>query len=85
MVRHEEIHLDAPRRVAVGGLGLLVLWVVFVAAVRVLNVPLGGIQPEAFALIAMMTAPFTLGAVLLATLTTAGLETVVRRRRPARP
>ena len=72
------------RRVAVGGLGLLVLWVVFVAAVRVLNVPLGGIQPEAFALIAMMTAPFTLGAVLLATLTTGGLEAVVRRRRPAR-
>ena len=46
------------RRVGVGGLGLLVLWAVFVAVVRVVNVPLGGIQPEAF----------TLGAVVLATL-----------------
>ena len=71
------------RRVGAGGLGLLVLWAVFVAVVRVVDLPLGRIQPEAFALIAMMTAPFTLGAVLLATLVTAGLETVVRRR-PAR-
>ena len=72
------------RRVVFAGLGLVVLWVVFVAVVRVLNVPLGGIQPEAFALTAMMTAPFTLGAVLLATLVTWGLETVVRRLRPTR-
>ena len=72
------------RRVGVAGLGLIVLWVVFVAVVRVVNVPLGGIQPEAFALIAMMTAPFTLGTVLLATLVTWGLETVVRRLRPTR-
>ena len=42
------------------------------------------LQPEALALIAMMTAPFMLGLVLLATLVTAGLETVVRRLRPAR-
>ena len=68
------------RRAGVGGLGLLVLWVVFVAVVRVVNVPLGGIQPEAFALTAMMTAPFTLGAVVLATLVTWGLEKMVRRR-----
>ena len=72
------------RRVAFVGLGLLVLWVVFVAVVRIVNVPLGGIQPEAFALIAMMTAPFTLGAVLLVTLVTAGVETTVRRLRSAR-
>ncbi len=71
------------RRVGAGGLGLLVLWAVFVAVVRVFNLPLGGIQPEAFALIAMMTAPFTLGAVVLATLVTWGLERMVRRR-PAR-
>ena len=68
------------RRVGVAGLGLMVLWVVFVAVVRVVNVPLGGIQPEAFAMIAMMTAPFTLGTVLLATLVTWGLEKIVRRR-----
>ena len=58
------------RRVGAGGLGLLVLWAVFVAVVRVVNVPLGGIQPEAF----------TLGAVVLATLVTWGLEKMVRRR-----
>ena len=71
------------RRVGLAGLGLLVLWLVFVAVVRVLNVPLGGIQPEAFALIAMMTAPFTLGGVLLVTLAAWGLETVVRRLKPS--
>ena len=53
------------------------------AVVRVLDVPVGGIQPEAFALTAMMTAPFTLGAVLLMTLGAAGLEALVRRLRPA--
>ena len=61
-------------RVALAGLGVLALWAVFVAVVRVLDVPVGGIQPEAFALTAMMTAPMTLGAVLLMTLGTAGLE-----------
>ena len=34
---------------------------VFVLIIRVLSIPLGGIQPEALVLIAMMTAPFTLG------------------------
>ena len=72
------------RRVAAVGFGILAIWAVFLAVVRIVNVPLGGIQPEAFALIAMMTAPFTLGAALLATLVTAGLETVVRHLRPAR-
>ena len=70
-------------RVALAGLGLLVIWAGFVAVVRVLGVPVGGIQPEAFALTAMMTAPFTLGAVLLMTLGTAGLEALARRLRPA--
>ena len=56
---------------------------VFVAVVRVLDVPVGGIQPEAFALTAMMTAPFTLGAVLLVTLGTAGVEALARRLRSA--
>ena len=69
-------------RVGLTGLGVLVLWVVFVFVVRVLDVPVGGIQPEAFALTAMMTAPFTFGAVLLVTLGTAGVEALVRRFRP---
>ena len=70
-------------RVALAGLGVLAIWAVFVAVVRVLDVPIGGIQPEAFALTAMMTAPITLGAVLLVTLVTAGLEVLVRRLRLA--
>ena len=68
------------RRVGLAGLGFLVLWVAFVAVVRIVNLPLGGIQPEAFALIAMMTALFTVGGVLLATLAAWGLEKMVRRR-----
>ena len=70
-------------RVALAGLGVLALWAGFAAVVRVLDVPVGGIQSEAFALTAMMTAPFTLGAVLLVTLVTAGLEILVRRLRAA--
>ena len=69
------------RRVAGAGLGL---WAVFVAVVRIVNVPLGEIQPEAFALVAMMTAPFTLGGVLLATLAAWALETMVSRVRRSR-
>ena len=69
-------------RVGLVGLGVLVLWVVFVFVVRVLDVPVGGIQPEAFVLTAMMTAPFVLGAVLFVTLGTAGVEALVRRLRP---
>ena len=72
------------KKVAAVGFGILALWVLFVAVVRVLNVPVAGVQPEAFALIAMMTAPFTLGGVLLAVLVTVGLEALVRRHRPAR-
>ena len=70
-------------RVGVAGLGVLALWAVFVAVVRVLDVPVGGIQPEAFALTAMMTAPITLGAVLLVTLGTACVEALARRLRSA--
>ena len=48
-------------RVALAGLGVLALWALFVVVVRVLDVPIGGIQPEAFTLTAMMTAPITWG------------------------
>ena len=77
-------NLRFTRRVAAVGFGILAVWVVFVVVVRIVNVPLAGIHPEALVLIAMMTAPFTLGVALLATLVAAGLETVVRRLRPAR-
>lgn len=69
------------KRVAVAGCGLLALIALFVAAVRILDVVIAGIQPEAWALAAMMTAPFTVGLVALAILGTAVAETVRRLRR----
>ena len=57
---------------------------VFVLIIRALSIPLGGMQPEALVLIAMMTAPFTLGVALLATLVAAGPETMVQRLRSVR-
>ena len=41
--------------------GLLVLWGVFVAVARIFNLVIAGVQPEAWVLTAMMTAPFTTG------------------------
>ena len=64
------------RRVAVGGGGLIALIILFVAVTQILNVEIAGIQPEAWALTAMMTAPLTLGAVLVVTLGTAAVERV---------
>ena len=69
------------RRVAVVGGGLLALIALFVAVVRLLDVVIAGVQPEAWALTAMMTAPLTIGIVLLATLGTAAVETVLRHHR----
>ena len=69
------------RRVAVGGGGLIALIILFVGVTRILNVEIAGIQPEAWALTAMMTAPLTLGAVLVATLGTAAVERVSRSHR----
>jgi hypothetical protein len=51
--------------------------------VRILSVPVAGVQPEAFVLTAMMTAPFTVGLVLVSTMTTALIETLRRPKRPA--
>ena len=69
--------------IALAGIGFLAVIAVFVAVVRILNVPLAGIQPEAFALTAMMTAPFTIGAVLVFIMTTTLVEALRHRRRPA--
>ena len=69
--------------VCLGGVGLLVVWAMFVAFARGFVLVIAGVQPEAWALVAMMTAPFTIGAVLLATGGTALIETVLRRRRSA--
>ena len=69
------------KRVAVVGVGLLALIALFVAVVRIFDVVIAGVQPEAWALTAMMTAPLTVGVVVLVTLGTATVETVQRRRR----
>ena len=69
------------RKVAFFCGGLLAVVVVFLAVVRVLDVPVAGVESEAFVLTAMMTSPFTLGFLLLLVLSTAGLERLLRRRR----
>ncbi len=68
------------KRIGLGGLGFLALLAAFVAVSRISGVVIAGVQPEAWALTAMMTAPFTVGAVLLFTLVTALMETMLRRR-----
>ena len=70
-------------RIGIAGIGFLAAIAVFVAVVRILSVPVAGVQPEAFVLTAMMTAPFTIGAVLVATMTAALVETLRRPKRPA--
>ena len=68
-------------RVGLGGVGFLATLVAFVAVTRIFNVVIAGVQPEAWALTAMMTAPLTIGVVSLATVGTAVVETVARLKR----
>lgn len=67
-------------RVAIGGVAFLAVIAVFVAVVRAFNVMIAGVYPEAWVLTAMMTAPFTIGVVSVATVATALVETFRRRR-----
>ncbi len=55
----------------------------FVAVTRIFNLVVAGVQPEAWVLTAMMTAPFTVGVVLLATVGMAVDETIARLKRRA--
>ena len=70
-------------RVGLGGVGFLATLVVFVAVPRIFNIVIVGVQPEAWAMGIMLTAPFTIGVVSLVTVGTALVETVLRRRHPA--
>ena len=70
-------------RVGLGGVGFLATLVLFVAVTLIFNLVIAGMQPEAWALIAMMSAPFTIGVVLLVTIATALVETVARVKRRA--
>lgn len=67
-------------RVAIGGVAFLAAIAVFLAVVRGFNVMIAGVYPEAWVLTAMMTAPFTIGIVSVATIATALVETFRRRR-----
>ncbi len=72
------------KRVGLAGLAFLAAIAVFVTAVSIMDVRVAGVYPEAFRLTAMMTAPFTLGLVIVSTLGTALVETLRRfKRRPA--
>ena len=68
-------------RVALFFGGILGIGVVFLVVVRALNITVAGVEPEALVLTAMMTAPFTLGFLLLLVLGAAAAERLVRRVR----
>ena len=51
-----------------GGVGILALAAVVTIVLRVFDVVIAGVPPDAWALTAMMTAPFTVGVVSLFTL-----------------
>ena len=61
-------------RVGLGGVALLVVIAAFVAVARIFNLVIAGVYPEAWVLTAMMTAPLTIGAVLILTIATALVE-----------
>ena len=68
-------------RVAVGGVGLLALVAAVALVLRIFDVVVPGVPPEAWVLTAMMTAPFIVGTVSILTIATASVETLLRRRR----
>ena len=65
--------------VAIDGVALLAVVAVFVAVVRGFGVMIAGVYPEARVLTAMMTAPFAIGIVSVATIATPLAETFRRR------
>ena len=67
-------------RVVIGGVAFLTVIAVFVAVVKVFGVIIAGVYPEAWVLTAMMTAPFAIGIVSVATIATTLAETFRRRR-----
>ena len=69
------------RRIALCCGVLLAVVAVALVVLRLLGLPVAGVEPEALVLTAMMTAPFTLGFLLLLVLAAAGLERLVRGRR----
>ena len=70
-------------RVALGGVTLLTLWAVFVTVARIFNLVVAGVQPEAWVLTAMMTAPFIIGTIVALVIGASLVEKVLGRRRSA--
>ena len=70
-------------RMALGGVGLLTLWALFVAVARIFDLVIAGVYLEAWVLTAIMTAPFTIGTVAVLVIGTALVEKVLGRRRSA--
>lgn len=70
-------------RIAITGTALIVALSIFVSVVQLFGTPVAGIQPEAFVLTAMMTSPFTIGAVLVSTGTAALTEKIYHHKRRA--
>ena len=65
--------------------GVLGVVVLFLLVVPVLNITISGVEPEGLVLAFMMTAPFTLGFILVSVLGAAGAERVTRRGRARGP
>ena len=67
------------KRVFVSGLVIFGLWFVFAFVTRILGVVIAGVEPEAWVLTAMITAPLALGEVALLAGGTAVVERVFRK------
>lgn len=66
-------------RIAIAGSVFFVLIVLSTVILRLLDVSIVGIQPEALVLTVMMTTPLTIGAVIISTGIIAVIETLLRR------
>ena len=67
------------KRVFLSGLVIFGLWFVFAFVARILGVVIAGVEPEAWVLTAMMTAPLAIAAVSLLAGGTAVVEGLVGR------
>ena len=67
------------KRVFLSGLMIFALWFVFALATRILGVVIAGVEPEAWVLTAMMTAPLAIAAVAVLAGGAAVVERVFRK------
>ena len=67
------------KRVFLSGLGLFGLWFAFAFEARILGIVIAGVEPEAWVLTAMMTAPLAIAGVAVLTGGTAAAERVFRK------